>query len=96
MKCMKWLKGHPRVVLAATWALFGLACFLVATTDISLLVMVVTGGALMAVNGMALRQRHRTLVWLWFYIIGAGIVPLAVALFAPSKQPVDDHVRSLS
>lgn len=93
---MTWFREHPRTTLIVAWALFALSCLAVATTDITLLVMVAAGGALMAVNGFVLRQRHRSLMWLWFYIIGAGIIPLLVALLARSQQPVDDQVRSLS
>ena len=92
---MKWLKRHPRLVLAAVWALFALTLFVFQTTDCSWLILVAAGGALLATNGMALRQRQRSQTWLWFYIIGLGIIPLLVALLAPSQQPVDDHVRSL-
>lgn len=92
---MKWLKGHLRLVLAVVWALFALAIFVFQVTDCSWLLVAVAGGALLATNGMALRQRQRSQAWLWFYIIGLGLVPLLVALLAPSQQPVDDHVRSL-
>jgi apolipoprotein N-acyltransferase len=91
---MTWFREHPRKTLAVAWALFGLACLAIATTDVSLWLLVGTGGLLVMVNGMTLRERHRSQMWLWFYIIGAGIIPLLVALLAPDKQTTESVIQN--
>jgi len=39
------------------------------------------------INGVVLRQRHRSLRWLLLHTVGLGLVPLLVALLARPGRP---------
>jgi len=91
---MTWFREHPRKTLAVAWALFALALLVIPPTFDTLWLFVVALAGLAWVNRMALIQRGRSQAWLWFYIIGAGIIPLLVALLAPDKQITESVIQN--
>lgn len=93
MRSLTWLRTDPRGKLVISVLLF-LALVLAltaggvdsATAGRSLGLFYLLP-VLVPVNGIVLRQRHRSLRWLLFHIVGLGLVPVLVALLArPGRQ----------
>lgn len=95
MRSLTWLHADPRGKLVVAWLVFLLLIITFYAAEVGegpaeatrLLTLFYVWPVLVPVNGIVLRQRHRSLRWLLFHIVGLGLVPILVALLArPGRQ----------
>ena len=93
------MKGHPRVtlLLVSAVAMAGVVAVLQSPYlwVLAPVALPAAYGLIALANATALEAKRVSRHWLWLYLIGCALVPIAIALW-PSKQPVDDQVSSLS
>lgn len=85
-----WLKTDSRGKLVVAWGIHLLLSIIFfaaevgegPTEAIRLLTLFYVWPVLVPINGVVLRQRHRSLAWLLFHLAPLGIIPLLVALLA--------------
>lgn len=95
MRRLIWLRTDPRGKLVVAWAILLLLSITVAVLEVGegpaaamrLLTLLYVWPVLVPVNGIVLRQRRRSLLWLLLHLVGLGLVPLLVALLGhPGRQ----------
>lgn len=83
-----WLKTDSRGKLVVAWGIHLLLSIIFfaaevgegPTEAIRLLTLFYVWPVLVPINGVVLRQRHRSLRWLLLHVVGLGLLPILVAL----------------
>lgn len=86
---MVWMKGHPRatLLLVATIAVAGLVVLLRSEHlwVLAPVALPASYGLIALANAAALEAKNVTRHWLWLYLVGGALIPIAIALW-PSRQ----------
>jgi len=95
MRRLTWLRTDPRGKLVVAWLVFLLLAVVFFTAEVGegpaeatrILTLGYVWPVVVPINGVVLRQRHRSLRWLLLHTVGLGLVPLLVALLARPGRP---------
>jgi len=85
-----WLKAHPRETLALSLLGFPVSGAIAQldwrATMLWLVFVVIWTGVVALLNAWVLETKGITRHWLWLYLIGAGIVPVLIAVLAKPRS----------
>ena len=87
-----WMKAHPRETLALSLLGFPFSGA-IAQLDwrASMLwigFLLLWAGVVALINAWVLETKNITRHWLWLYLVGVGIVPVLIAIFAKPRLEV--------